>query len=606
MNREPGKGAGLRLAPVLFLVLVLTAGCATAPRYPAARQFSVDGTDGSVWDHLEQWIPAFMAEKKIPGLAIAVADGSGVIWAQGFGFADKGKRIPFTAGTRSMVASVSKLFTCAAVMKLVEEGRVGLDEPLATYLPGFSIKTRGWSTGDITIRRMLTQHSGLPSDWLKGFITGDARPADYPDTFLKLPALLADEYAATPPDTVFSYSNIAYSLLGEVVARVGGMSFAEQVRQVILDPLGMKDSSFLMTDEERQAMARGHVGGKAVAVPYMRDIPAGALVSTAADMGKFVAALIASAGGGSHFLRQDTVSEMWRKQNDGVPLDFDFGVGLTWWQVPLPGLPDRPVVGHGGDIDPFHAFLAIEPRQKVGVFIMVNGVNGTGSFSLGALAAEALRGVIEVRSGTEAAAAKPTPAVVPLPAGLTARVAGYYATPNGLAQVRVENGRLRIFAFGNWLRGVYHEDGSISLEARLLSFKIPVPALEEIHLTFESIGDEVYLCLRIGGTLIAPCAKVKPVDVPDSWSQRSGRYRIENTDADGMLSDASVALDRSSGFLVLKATVLGARAMYPLQAISATEARFLGVGRNLGETLRVVAGEDGERLLFSGYVLSKR
>jgi hypothetical protein len=281
-------------------------------------------------------------------------------------------------------------------------------------------------------------------------------------------------------------------------------------------------------------------------------------------------------------------------------------VGLTWWQVSLPDLPGLPVVGHGGDIDAFHAFLAIEPQHKIGVFIMVNGVDGTGSFSLGALAAEALRGMIEARSGAAIAPAKPAPAAVPLPAGLAERVAGYYATPNGLAQVRVEGRKLKVFAFGHGLNGVYRGDGSISLEARLLFFKIPVPALEEIGLTFESIRDQVYLCVRMRGTLIAPCEKVTPVEVPDSWLRRSGRYRIENPDPSGWLTDVGLQRDRSSGFFIVKAKIAGVTARYPLQALSETEARFMGVGRNLGETLRVIPGEEGEKIAFKGCLLSKR
>ena len=341
--------------------------------------------------------------------------------------------------------------------------------------------------------------------------------------------------------------------------------------------------------------------------PYIRDLPAGSVVSSAADMGRFVSEMIRSQEGQSGFLEAPTVGEMWRKQNDGVPLDFDFSVGLTWWQVSLPDLPGVDLVGHGGDLDAFHALLAIDPRHKVGVFMMVNGVDGIGSFSLAPLAAEALRGMIEVKTGKLIPPARPAPARVPVPAGLGERISGYYATPQGLAQVRVTGDKLRIFAFGNWLDGVYHEDGTVSLEARLLFVKIPVPILNDISFTFESIGAETYLCLRTaGGTLIAPCRKVAPVAAPDSWLKRSGRYRIENPDPAGMLTGVSVGLDRSSGFFMLKLRLSGSPAAFPLQAVTDTEARIMGVGRSLGETLRVIQGPNGEKLSFHGYLLSKR
>lgn len=301
------KGAGSLRGIGTILAVLLVVGCTTASRYPERPRFVSAGSYDPVTDYLQKWIPVFMAEKKIPGLGIALADETGIAWAQGFGFADRERHVPFTAQTRSKIASVSKLFTCAAIMKLVEEGKINLDEPLTTYLPEFSIQTRGWPMSGITIRRMLTHHSGLPSDRLKGFIFGDTRPSDYPDSFLRLPSLLAEDHAATPPDTIFSYSNLAFSLLGNVVARVSGQTFENRMQETIFQPLGMRDSSFLMTDEDRLAIAPCYVAGKTEHVPYIRDIPAGGLVSTAADMGRFAKAFIVSADGKSDFLSDSSV-----------------------------------------------------------------------------------------------------------------------------------------------------------------------------------------------------------------------------------------------------------------------------------------------------------
>ena len=116
---------------------------------------------------------------------------------------------------------------------------------------------------------MLTHHSGLPSNRLKGFIFGDTRPSDYPDSFLRLPTLLADDYASSRPDTIFSYSNLAFSLLGNVVARTSRESFENRIQETIFKPLGMKDSSFVMTDENRSAIARDYFEGKVERVPYV-------------------------------------------------------------------------------------------------------------------------------------------------------------------------------------------------------------------------------------------------------------------------------------------------------------------------------------------------
>jgi CubicO group peptidase (beta-lactamase class C family) len=592
---------------VLFAALI--AGCATAPRYPERPDFSrAPATEegAALADYLSRWVPAFMEERHIPGLGIALADSGGLVWASGFGWADREKRVPFTADTRCNVGSVSKLFTNAALMKLVEEGRVDLDSPLADYLPEFSIKTHGWPASGITLRSMLTHHSGLPSDILKGFTTADARPEDYPDTFLKLPAALGEEYAAQPPGTVFSYSNIAYSLLGAVVARVSGRSFEEQVQAEVLGPLGMHASSFLMSEDDRTAAARGYPGGPAQKIPYIRDLPAGSLVSTAADMGLFMSGMIRAVDSGSGMLKRPTIMEMWRKQNDGVARDLEFGIGLTWWQVSLPGLPGVALVGHGGDLDGYHALLLIDPEHRVGAFIMVNGVDGIGSFTLGAVASQALGAMIQARGGRVPPPPSPAPAAAELPAGFASRVVGHYATPQGFSEVRLDRGKLKVFAFGHWLDATYHTDGTVTMEARVLFFKLPVPVLEEMSFTMESPDGEDYLAMRAQGLLLAPCQKIHPVTVPQNWLERGGAYRIENQDSYDWLTDVNLRLDRPSGFYLLEMSVAGAKQAFPLYEFTDSGARLMGYGRNLGQTIRFVPGEGGEKLLIFGHVLSRK
>ena len=315
--------------------------------------------------------------------------------------------------------------------------------------------------------------------------------------------------------------------------------------------------------------------------------------------------MISSAEDGTGLLQPSTVREMWRKQNEGVARDFDFSVGLTWWPMSLPGLEGTPVVGHGGDLDAYHALLLISPGHKVGVFVMANGVDGVGSFSLGDAAIRALQGMIEVQTGVAPAVATAAPAPAPIPADASRRLPGYYATPQGICQVKLENGRLKVFAFGNWMDGVYRSDGSIALEARILFIKLPIPILDEMSLTLESAEGVDYLNMRLHGLLFAPCQKVTPVSAPASWLARAGKYKIENPDPGGMLTALSLVQDRESGFYFVAATIDGSVARLPLHEFTDSEARLMGYGRNLGTTIRFVQTEGGEKLMFLGHVLSR-
>ncbi len=181
-----------------------------------------------------------MAKNKVTGLSVALVDDKGLIWAQGFGYADKENNIPATPQTVYRVASISKIFTATAIMQLAEQGRINVDEPLTTYLPEFSIKTRFPGGGRITPRNLMTHHSGLPANFYKGIFSSN------PEHFTKVIKEIKDEYLAYPPDYVYSYSNLGVTLLGGVIERVSGKDYASYMDESILGPIGMDNSSFFV------------------------------------------------------------------------------------------------------------------------------------------------------------------------------------------------------------------------------------------------------------------------------------------------------------------------------------------------------------------------
>ena len=125
----------------------------------------------------------------------------------------------------------------------------------------------------------------------------------------------------------------------------------------------------------------GYVRGKPETVPYIRDMPAGSLNTTAVDMGKFMQSMLASYNSDEGLLSQDTVKEIFAPSNVGVPADLDFQIGLTWWIVDFQKLPDEFIVGHGGDLPPYHSLLIMLPERNISICVMVNSIEGVGSFS---------------------------------------------------------------------------------------------------------------------------------------------------------------------------------------------------------------------------------
>jgi CubicO group peptidase (beta-lactamase class C family) len=208
-----GEGRMMRaniMHQILFasLALLLCAGLSacggsSSGSNPAAVPYS------NTINQMTAYIENHMAQNNVTGLSIALVDGQNVVWARGFGYADKENNIPADADTIYEIASVSKTFAAATIMRLAEQGLIDIDKPITTYLPGFSINQRFPASGPITIRSILTHHSGIPSDLFNGAWT-EGQAFDY-DTWLL--DYLKNEYTSVPVGSVFAYSNSAFALL---------------------------------------------------------------------------------------------------------------------------------------------------------------------------------------------------------------------------------------------------------------------------------------------------------------------------------------------------------------------------------------------------------
>ena len=290
-----------------------------------------------------------MKKHDVTGMSIALVDDRGLIWAEGFGYADIENAVPATPETVYRVASISKLFTATAVMQLAEQGRIDIDEPLTRYLPEFSIKTRFPGKGSITPRNMMTHHSGLPANFYKGILS------KHPEPFTKVIKELGDEYAAYPPDFVYSYSNLGVTLLGNLIERVGGKDFTSYMDESLLRPLGMASSSFSAKDG--MVVAKGYRKGKETSDPAIRDLPASGLLSNAVDMGRFMQMVLAGGESGGQQYPQGEDA-----RRDVAPSKHE--------RAPGPEHPGRPRLGFGrfGKYGHQECGTDCAPRRRIALF----------------------------------------------------------------------------------------------------------------------------------------------------------------------------------------------------------------------------------------------
>lgn len=360
----------LALAALVYGIALLIGGTAaiaspglssahTLPEVPAL-------TRGSLDQFLDAFVPSAMARLHVPGVTfVAVKDGE-ILTMRGFGYSDieAGKGVD-PATTVFRAASVSKVFTGMAVMQLAERGIVGLDEDVNAYVKGFRIPAT--YPEPITLRRLLTHTAGFDERNL-GMSEFGSRV--YPRLGEYLAAELPPRIRPAGQET--QYSNHGVALAGYVVECASGLPFAEYVAENILTPLGMEHSDFQLTPgiEQRLSSSYQWRRGKYVKVPYVHInvAPAGALMTTAADMAKF---MMANLAGGvldeARVLGAEYVEAMQTQQftNDPrVP-----GIGYTWLMGRRNG---RRVVLHGGDLWEFSTQLLLAPDENLGLFVSGN------------------------------------------------------------------------------------------------------------------------------------------------------------------------------------------------------------------------------------------
>ncbi len=598
--RLTGDMARLRRMFIAVTTGLLLEACATQPSVVTSFSSNRD----VAMAQYEILVKSEMRRIGIVGLSLVLVDGEETVLERGYGDADRLTHRLVTPDTLFAVGSISKLATNAAVMKLVEAGLVDLDAPVTRYLQDFAPRTRGSSLDAITVRSLLTHHSGLPSDRLKGLTVGDTPNAAVAD-FRDLPKELSAGYVATPPGTVAAYSNLGYSLLGLIVERVSGERFERFVAERVLQPLGMMNSSFDERTTRLPAFSSGYFKGRTTGTPLIRDVPAGQLSTTAHDMGIFMKSVLAAARGESGILEPDTWQQVSTIQNASVALDTGFRIGLTWWDFSRPELPNMRLLGHGGDLPPFHSLLILSPDGQVGIEINANSGGIFGCVDLATLALQGLRLAVVLR-GTADPWREPPP-VTPLTLSpvLAEQLAGTYASTVGLIRLTHRGDRLKIEVAGMNLDTIPLSDGSFRLQARLFDLiPLNIAELRIITIHYAFVDGQPVLNIWANGINSATIAtRIAAKPIPPLWKAREGAWTITNPDVFAYATHFVLAEDSHHEFLTITYSTLGEASAFPVQALDDSHLISLGQGQGLSEIYELRTEDGVEHLDFMGFDL---
>lgn len=595
------------MTPRHFLALagttVLLAACSVAPQRPeSVARNDYDGIKA----YASQLIRHEMDTNAITGLSIALVDDQRIVWTEGFGYADKANGKPASADTLYRVGSISKLLTATAAMQLAEQKKLDLDRPLKDVLPEFSIRSRFEGSDPITPRNLMTHHSGLPRDILKGMFTKN------PEPFTELVRHVRTSDTAYPPNHAFSYSNVGITLLGRAIQNVSGAPFAEHMRHSVLEPLGMRTAGFAAEVASADQMSRAYRKGEPVAELALRDVPAGGLTASVVDLSRFLSMVFADGRAGSaQILKPESVREMLRAQNTDVPLDFNFHQGLGWMLSTFGASTIEnagPVAHHAGAMIHFRGQMYALPEHKLGVIVLANSASA--GRAIDRVATETLSLALEAKAGIkQAKRTKPPAADPPWPVEKLQPYAGDYTSMIGHIRIRLDGERLRADALGRSFNLVPRSDGRLGVEYKLLGLmSIDLGALDTVGFMRRAVAGHDVLVASIGAQEMLLGERIQPPRDLAPWLKRLGRYEIVNAGDDHTFVE-HIAVTEERGLLIAEIAVtenFGPPQRLILQPLSDHAAILLGPLADGGGTLRCATSAGGdEQCSISGYALKR-
>jgi CubicO group peptidase (beta-lactamase class C family) len=315
---------------------------------------------------LEARATAAFSSGAYPGLVVAAYRGGQPILRKGWGYADLEHQTPMTPATVMYVGSITKPLTGLAIHQLLRQGKLALDDTVVTLLPDFQ-----GPAGAVTVAQLLTHTGGVP-EYVVGPVAQDFRPYSRADVL----ALFASKPLDFKPGTAWRYTNSGTYLLGLIVEKVSGKSYADFVTTAIAEPLGLKSTSF--ADESRlvHGRARGYLpspAGFRNAARYDPVLPfsAGAMLSTADDLQVFARMAYGGSAGGSidPEVRSQLLAPV--RLTDGTEPFYRLG------SVAVVDFHGHTKVAHAGLTSGFTSFLTHYPGDDVTIVVLSNGTGVT-------------------------------------------------------------------------------------------------------------------------------------------------------------------------------------------------------------------------------------
>ena len=366
MNIKPPR----RLAAAAMSAALACASMLTAPA--TAADIAEDPKVAARLRAAEAWLTTTLGHESVPGASVGIIHDQDTVWAKGFGYANLSEKTPADADTLYSVCSISKLFTSIGVMQLRDQGKIDLDQPVATYLDWFDIGDIKEADEPVTARGILSHVAGLPREAATPYWTDISFPSR--ETVRK--GLKTQDKLYRPYD-YYQYSNLGMTLLGEMVEKTSGRPYDAYIRDEILTPLGMTRTTTELPNALRGRefavgyLMRSPTGQREEAPVYALNgiAPAAGFASSVNDLAKFASwQFRLREKGGEEVLKAPTLREMQRvhwmaPEFDGAAWGLGFATrrhdGETLW-------------GHGGYCPGYRAEFVMRLPDRLAFVVLVN------------------------------------------------------------------------------------------------------------------------------------------------------------------------------------------------------------------------------------------
>lgn len=345
--------------------------------FPVCTAFSGDttaGTTGDLISTLKNKVPGLLKLYNVPGASIAIVQDSEVVWVKGFGLADKKRNRAVTENTVFQVASNSKTLTAWGIMKLAEENKCDLDVPVENYLTRWHLPPSRYDSSKVTIRKILSHTAGLSIRGYPGYDPEGIKPT-LEESLSGIHTSQTGLQVIRQPGQKYSYSGGGYTLLQLVIEEVTGQFFHDYMKEEILEPLGMMNSSYELEQSILNKTAVAYdIFGKPIPNYLFTEKAAAGLNTTAGDFARFIAAHIRIAGRiqpGEGMISSDSLAMM------QTPVKKNYGLGYL-----IRTLKDNThYIYHGGTNRGWRSQFAIVPEKETGIVVLTNSDTGEDLYS---------------------------------------------------------------------------------------------------------------------------------------------------------------------------------------------------------------------------------